>query len=284
MKEVFKRKPTLNIMKKLTLFLSIIFLFAGCEKKADSVVEVQSSNYQFMTPTVPAAVDFSVNPVITPTIKVTNLPSGAQVWFDVVSLYSDDVMVSKVLMLDDGQAQSSGDVTANDNIFSGKYTFTNSAFSGYYELSFYVTTTGSGGNNIDSRIAFSTIKYTGTQRNEPPIISDISMPSSVEANTEFLITLKATDINSDVEEVYFTLTDPYGAIAGTFFLYDDGSSAIIDANNNKTSGDITAGDGIYSRKLSFKSTAKTGNWTFVFKALDGNGSTSNSITQKMTLK
>jgi hypothetical protein len=284
MKEVFKRKPTLNIMKKLTLFLCIVFLFTGCEKDADSVVETQSVNYQFRAPMVPTAVDFSVNPVITPTIQVTNLPSGAQVWFDIVSLYSDEVLVSKVLMLDDGQTQTSGDVTVNDNIFSGKYTFTSGAFSGDYEVSFYVSTTGQGGDYIDNRVALSTITYKGTQRNEPPIISDISMPSSVDANTDFLITLKATDINSDVEEVFFTLTDKDGKLAGTFFLYDDGSSTIIDTNNNKTSGDITAGDGIYSRKLSFKSTAAKGNWTFVFGAIDEHGSSSNSITQKMTLK
>jgi hypothetical protein len=284
MKEVFKRKPTLNIMKKLTLFICILFLFTSCEKESDSVVDVQTTSYQFSSPTVPAAINFSVNPVITPTIKITNLPSGAQVYFDVVSLFNDESMKSKVVMLDDGQTQTSGDATANDNIFTGKYTFTSAAYSGDYEISFYITTTGPGGDQIETRVAFGTVSYTGTQRSEPPTISDLSMTSSVDTNTDFLITLKVTDVNSDIEDVFFTLTDPSGVDNGMYYLYDDGSSAIVDATNNKTSGDVSAADGTYSRKLTFKSAATKGNWTFVFRAMDKNGSLSNSITQKLTLK
>ena len=289
-KAVFNRKPTLNIMKKPNfLFICLLFLFAGCEKKFDNVVDYKTVNYQFGAPSVPTSVNYNTNPAISPTIRVTDLPSGSKVWFDVVSLYSADKLTSKAAMEDNGEIQICGDVTANDHIYSGKFSFRSTDYTGDYEMSFYITVIGPGGDEETKKIASKSISFTGLQRNEPPVISDLTMASSVDRNQEFTITLKVTDINglSDIDNVTFLLTNPGGTTpVGTFFLYDDGSLADItdESGRPKRSGDAIAGDGIFSRKMSFSSTAAIGDWSFLFKAKDLNSATSNTITQTMTLK
>lgn len=286
LKAVFKRKPALNTMKKLTLFILSIFLFAGCEKEFDTVVRPESAAYSFKSPVVPSFVDYSVNPALTAGIEITNLPENAEIWFNVISLYSAEVMASKVIMKDDGLS-SSGDSAANDHIYSGKYSFTNSAYSGNYEVSFFLKTADAGGDLTEIRIASKIIEFKGAIRNEPPVISQLSLPATADANQDFTITLKVSDVNGlqNVSSVWFTLTDPNGVTIGTtFLLYDDGSLVILDPANNRTSGDGSAGDGIYSRRLSFNSQAVKGDWTFTFQAKDNNNANSNTITQKLTLK
>ena len=273
-------------MKKLSLFILIVFLFAGCEKDFDSVVRPDSAAYSFKSPVVPSLVDYAVNPSFTAGIEITNLPENSEVWFNLISLYSSEVLASKVMMKDDGLA-ASGDASANDHIFSGRFSFPESAFTGSYELSFFVKTTDSGGDVTELRIASKIVEFKGAVRNEPPVLSQLSLPTAVDANQEFTITLKVSDINGlqNVNSVWFTLTDPTGVTLGTtFLLYDDGSLVILDPSNGRTSGDASAGDGVYSRKLSFNTQAAKGDWTFTFQSKDNSNASSNTITQKLTLR
>jgi len=286
-KEVFKRKPALETMKKLTLFISMIFLFACSEKKFDNVIDPKPVEYQFINLNVPDNVDYSATPTIIPKIEIRSLPAGSEVWYDVSSLYSNELLNSKVVMKDDGQVQTSGDPTANDNIYSGKFTFDASDFTGRYELSFFVKSPDTGGGETQRKIALKTLQFNGARANEPPVISNLSMPDSVATDVEFLITLKVTDVNglSDIQDVYFRLTDPAGLLYEQFFyLYDDGSSAVVDPSTGKTSGDATAGDGTFTRRLSFRSTSVKGNWNFEFRAKDKSSITGNIISQKLKLK
>lgn len=285
-KEVFKRKPALKTMKKLTLLICSLFLFASCEKEFNNVIDPEPVGYQLTSLTIPDVVDLDVSPAIIPKIAISKLPAGSEVWYDVFAPFSNSLINSKVEMKDDGQVQTSGDATANDHTYSGKFTFGNSDFTGDYEFTFYVKSPGSQGGVNESIIALKTVMFKGAGVNEPPVISDLSMPDSVEANTNFTITLKASDINGavDIQGVFFLLTVPNGQPAGTFYLYDDGSSAIVDVTNNKTSGDITAGDGIYTRRLSFAPTSPKGDWNFEFKANDKSNAISNIISQKLKLK
>jgi len=288
-KAVFKRKPTLKTMKKITFLLLVLFLAAGCEKKQNTIVDPPLATYEFQTPVVPDAVAFTVNPVITPSIKVTNLGADSQVWFSIIYLNTGETISSKVSMLDDGSSSSSGDQQANDNNFTGKYTFTSTAKTGSYEVSFYVDTTIDGEESV-IRVAAKTINFTGMPVNVPPVISDLSLPAAVDANTEFTISIKASDADglSNLGSVWFKMTDPTGyTISTSVFLYDDGSTPNITdefTGATKKSGDLTAGDGVFSRKLSFNSLAAKGDWTFTFQAKDNSNANSNTITQKLTLR
>ncbi len=286
-KEVFKRKPALETMKKLTLLICTLFLFACSEKKFDNVIDPKPVEYQFINLTVPENVDYSTNPTVIPKIEIRNLPSGSEVWFDVSSLYSNELLNTKVVMKDDGLVQTSGDPTANDNIYSGKFTFDAADFTGRYELSFFVKSPDSEGGETERKIALKTFQFNGAHINEPPVISNLSMPDSVATDIEFLITLKVSDINgpTDILDVYFRLTDPSGyQYDQLFYLYDDGSSAVVDVSTNKTSGDTTAGDGTFTRRLSFRSTTPKGDWNFEFRAKDQSNITGNIITHKLKLK
>lgn len=272
-------------MKKITLFICSLFLFAGCEKDFDNIIEPASVNYVFNAPVVPASVTYSVSPTVVPTISITGLPDGSEVWFDVVYLNSGTIINSKILMNDNGQSS-----TANTKVFSGSFTFASTAYSGKYELSFYVMTVAKGGDETTTKVALKTIDFTGVPLNEAPVISDLSLPTSIDANTDFNITIKVSDANglSDITGAWLTMTDPSGyAISTKVYLYDDGSVSLVSdefGGTNKVSGDVTAGDGTFSRKRSFNSTAAKGDWTFTLQAKDNSNAYSNTITQKMTLR
>jgi hypothetical protein len=285
-KEVFKRKPTLKTMKKLTLLLGSLFLLTSCEKEFNNVIDPEPVEYQFLSLNVPDVVDLDITPTIVPKIEIHNLPEGSEVWFDVSALFSNELLNSKVVMKDDGQVQTSGDVSANDHFYSGKFTFAATDFSGEYELSFYVVIPNPGGGETQTKIALKTFTFKGAGVNVPPVISNLSMPDSVDTNVDFTITLKVDDVNglNDIQDTFFLLTDPNGNLAGTFYLYDDGSSSIVDQSSGKTSGDAVSADGLYTRKLSFKTTSAKGNWNLEFKARDKSNTISNIISQKLKLK
>lgn len=273
-------------MKNLMLLICVLFLFTSCEKDPSGIVNSETLDYEIGNPVVSSSVVYSTDPDLIPTIEVTKIPNGAVLWYDIVSLPGNEVLSSKVEMKNDGKTTSSGDASSSDNIYSGKYTFSEALYSGTFELTFYLSTFDNGNNETILRLASSTVAFKGVEPNEAPVISGLSLPSSVSANEDFTITLNVADTNglSDVDKVYFTLTTPEGESAGVFYLYDDGSSAVINTSTGATSGDILAGNGVYSRKLSFNSSATKGEWTFTFQAYDKSNASSNTITQKLALQ
>jgi len=71
---------------------------------------------------------------------------------------------------------------------------------------------------------------------------------------------------NDIDQVYFITTKPDNTSSGTpFFMYDDGGAVIRDG---VTSGDIVAGDGIYSLTIQVPETADRGAWLFTFFVID----------------
>jgi hypothetical protein len=111
------------------------------------------------------------------------------------------------------------------------------------------------------------------------VISNLLLPSSVNRGDSFIFSIKVDDTNGsfDIAQVYFKLYRPNGTIVlngnDDFFLMVDTGDANL--------GDQTAGDGIYSFKNSFSSTAPTGLWKFEFQAKDRSGKLSNIISSNM---
>jgi hypothetical protein len=109
---------------------------------------------------------------------------------------------------------------------------------------------------------------------EPPIISNaIVEPDTVIADTAIIIltTVEAIDPNgnSDIEKVYFNTYKPDGTTNGVeTYLYDDG---------NLETGDVIAGDGVYSRLIQVNETNTKGTYRFQFQAENKARSLSNII-------
>ena len=168
-----------------------------------------------------------------------------------------------------------GDVTAGDNIYTARIPMNAGFASGNYVIEYYVKDNiNLEGENV-KLVGLHSFVYSNGTNNNPPEISDLVMPGSVQRDEDFVITLKASDPEGqeDISQVEFTLYDPTGSYVGVFPLLDNGN---LDDN-----GDENADDGIYSSKRSFKANVLTGIWKFIFQAKDKGGLSSNSITKEL---
>jgi hypothetical protein len=102
----------------------------------------------------------------------------------------------------------------------------------------------------------------------------IKRPSSDDKS--FLLTATTTDAddNRDVKEVTFDTFKPDGSASSgnPFQMYDDG-----------TSGDVVAGDFIFSLRIFITSQNATGNYRFEFQAKDYSDLLSNKIIHTITV-
>lgn len=83
--------------------------------------------------------------------------------------------------------------------------------------------------------------------------------------------------SSDILEVYFKVFRPDGTTNNNkFLLFDDGN-----VNEN---GDLTAGDGIYSRLIQVDQSNQKGTYRFEFQAEDRPGALSNIINHYVLIQ
>ena len=81
---------------------------------------------------------------------------------------------------------------------------------------------------------------------------------------------------SDILEVFFIVYRPDGTTNGNRIqLFDDG---------NSSNGDVTAGDGIYSRLIQVDQTNQKGTYRFEFQAEDRSGALSNIINHYVLIQ
>jgi hypothetical protein len=112
-----------------------------------------------------------------------------------------------------------------------------------------------------------------TLPNQPPVLSELTVPDSVSRRvTEpILLTVRVTDPQgaADIQRVYFNSFKPGGSPSSgnPFSMTDDG-----------TNGDVTAGDGIYSRGISISVSNSLGDYRFDFYAADMAGAVSEGLT------
>lgn len=105
----------------------------------------------------------------------------------------------------------------------------------------------------------------------PPEISNLIAPDSVNTSqvSEFLITIQVSDPEglSDIASV--TRTTP--------------SNLVLSLNDSGVNGDETAGDGIYSERVSVNPAPPAGSYLFTFQATDLLGLKSNIIQKTITI-
>ncbi|MFC2133335.1 hypothetical protein ACFLTH_01855 [Bacteroidota bacterium] len=272
----------MNLAMKNFLILFIILSFTACEKITDDVIESQFLNNSVVNINAPDEFNYSeINRDFIVTIELSNPDQVEQVWFNIITSDGNERIAEAVLMTDDGNLQSSGDAAANDNIYSGKFTFTDEIVAGEYLVEFYIEDNVNFDPQNIRKVASHLFNLSTGEANEPPLIFDLIMQNAVTRDVSFIFSVKATDPNgdADIASVYYEMYKPDGTQQvnsqgmSQFPLYDNGDVS--------GTGDLTAGDGRYSFKLTFPVEIETGSWEFRFYAQDRSGALSNIISHNI---
>ena len=264
---------TFRLNQVKLLFLVLLIGVAACDKIPDGVVDIKYADYIVNQITAPDSIaSTSADTSFVTTLKIDNIESVAEVWCSVKILNGKENIYDKIVLLDTG---FNGDVEEGDNIFTGKISMNAAFANGYYIIEYYVKDNINQGSENVKLVGVHSFIYNNGTNNNPPVISDLVIPNSVNRDEVFIITLKVSDPDGleDISQVEFALYDPTGAYVASFPLVDDG--------NLENNGDENAGDGIFSSKRSFKANVFTGTWKFIFHAKDKGGLSSNSITHDL---
>ncbi|MBI4811701.1 MAG: hypothetical protein HY800_09740 [Ignavibacteriales bacterium] len=145
-----------------------------------------------------------------------------------------------------------------------------------------------------------------SRRNSQPAITTILMPDSLtlgqipSPDSSFLVGVSVADSDGidDIENVYFYSRKPDGSIGNCGVpaeLHDDGSLNVIFQPDYR-SGDLVAGDGIFSLRIALRTRFKNncpppdsidtqrGNYTFTFFATDKSDAISDSAVKVWKVK
>jgi hypothetical protein len=254
-------------MQKIALLL-LPFIFIACDKTFDEIIDTTPNNYQVTS--VSPVDSFTYQPndsLITIRIIFSISSEVSNVFCDVIA--SDDTRLneSPFPLLDIG-----------NNRFSNDFPLSEFYPNGIYNIRYYVQ------NHDQSlqQVALSSFNYNNGQSNLPPEIANtVVEPDTVRVTQTTLIftSVEASDQNgaSDILEVYFIVYKPDGTTNNAkTLLFDDGSCCPLPPND-EPSGDITAGDGVYSRIIEVNENNDKGTYRFVFQAKDRGGKFSNMI-------
>ena len=278
-------RPSIPLKKGLKagflLFSSsvLLFLLSGCENRGIGPVDPAGVPPFLRTVTispdsVPLTALIPVNGIYTVTVRVraeVKDPSGTGTVGTVVAQLlspagGDPLSVSSL------HEESPG---AGVRIFGGQIQFTATKEDvGTYR----VRVIASDAQGVEGNVVDRSLKV--TRINAPPVLSNLSAPDTVtlpsSGSIAIPLSVTAADSNglSDIREVFFRSLDSSDPTSKVF-LFDDGSTV---------SGDLVAGDGIYSRIISLSSTNERKTYRFAFQAIDTPGDTSATVLHLLTVK
>jgi len=262
---------------KILIGIFIIFQI-GCEEIPNDIIETRTADYIVENIFAPDEFTYSSsNNVLTASILINNSESVKSVWFNIENEDGSETISSYNYMTSPDKSVS------NSKTYAGESTISEDLLTGNYIINFYIEdNVNPTGENI-KKVASKNLKYQSEAENFPPVISELNIPSRVKLNTNFVFTLKVEDSNglNDIKSVYFELRRPDSTI-----VYSDEQNGIInfpmfDNGDLLNAGDEEAGDGIFSLKNSFGSSAPTGTWYFKFNAVDNSEAVSNTISFKL---
>lgn len=123
------------------------------------------------------------------------------------------------------------------------------------------------------------IHFVSSIQNQPPLLTDLNAPDSLIASGDTLkLSIRATDPNGqdDIFRVWFDSFLPNGdpAKGNPFTMFDDGGEL---SGENIRSGDLIRGDGIYSLIIQGPVPGQSGEFRFVFQAVDKQNALSNTV-------
>jgi hypothetical protein len=282
-----------QLLLKIFLFpfavgLSCIFL-SGCEKKYGTVIDSTGS-----APVISDA-KFSLTVIntdtmyigqaqtshdlfnirATATLKVIH-PDGKEKIASVNYFFGDyesSIILSEGTLHDDGVPPDS---ISNDNIYSGYVAFQiQRVVVGDFVLKMWSISQ----NGDESNVSILPVHI--GRFNHAPVISNLIAPDTLYIGNRLSLTLQVADSDglSDIYEVGYLSLKPDGSYANNgnlILMYDDG-------NDQPPSGDLVAGDGIYTYTTTVPSDALVGTYVFTFSASDRLHTKSNTITHRMTI-
>lgn len=253
-------------LKKMILFsFALLFLATGCAEIPDGIVDPGWNDNTITNLEVPNSFTYnSTDSTMSVSIEFNTTANIKSVF---VSLKSDDSDVFEEPVI----------LTQNSNVFNGEITFSYSLPSDVYSLEVFM-------EELDESIkhvATSQLNYDNGQTAYAPVISNLSLATTVARGESFIFSVDVTDQNglADIERVIFKLYRPDGSVVESGAGID--YFQLVDNGNTEVFGDIVADDGTYSYKNSFGPTSTTGTWRFEFQAIDKSDLTSNVITQNI---
>lgn len=166
---------------------------------------------------------------------------------------------------DDGLA---GDLVAYDNVFTGIIN-RNALLAQVTSQFTFVFIVSERGKNTGA--TESIIVSQNPTNGHPPVISNLIAPDTVNTSllTEFLIIVTVSDPEGHSDILSVTRTTP--------------SNLVLNLNDNGINGDATAGDGIFSERVSVTPAPPDGSYMFSFQATDRSGLKSNVIQKTIVI-
>ncbi|MGE5430674.1 MAG: hypothetical protein ACM3QX_06355 [Syntrophomonadaceae bacterium] len=257
------------------IILFCLALFFGCEKIPSGVTELHESSYQVTGLDAPSDFVFDKgDSSFTVSLKLNSSSDIEQVWIDVYTPDGVKLNDNPFYLADNGN-KALGDTLKGDNVFSGRFKFSQRYLNGRYRIDYYVLSK----DGLTKKVAEHSFVYDNKQTDYPPVLSELVMPDTVNAGELFTFTLKVSDKNglNDIKKVFFK-----------FIRLEDGTSSanadMWDDGNLDLHGDAAKGDGIYSFKNYFTADTKGRTREFVFQAIDRSDSLSNIITHNIYVK
>lgn len=123
-----------------------------------------------------------------------------------------------------------------------------------------------------SNVAYHVIDVSASS--EPPVVADVVMadrvtrPASGEPPVSIALVVEATDPDG-LENIAFVQVIVNGG--ATLRLCDDGGQGVCNAGFGASSGDVQAGDGLFTLTIQLESTNAPGNYSFEFSVVDRSG-------------
>ena len=257
------------VMRK-TYLLFIPLLIWGCEQTYDNVIDTSTENYQVsLIAGIKDTVDLKVPADSLLSLRLIFTPQSVvnKTYFSIIASDFTQLNSSPIEMVEIG-----------DNVFENNFVLTSQNPNGNYTVKFSVSDFD--GNN--KQVAVSNFYFNNGQDNIPPqILNSVIDPDTVVVTqpTVLFTSVEAIDPNgsSDILEVYFKVFRPDGTTNNNkFLLFDDGN-----VNEN---GDVTAGDGIYSRLIQVDQSNQKGTYRFEFQAEDRSSALSNIINHYVLIQ
>ncbi len=260
-------------MKKILLLLFLAAFF-GCEKKYDNVIQPKPLNFQVTSISQVSFVVYNPADSLVKFFIAFNSVEGVKsVSFDIYSPGYSKLNSSPVVLSPDNSF-------SGGNYFSAKFPLSKYYSSGNYNVKYFVTLT----DGSAKQVAEQSFKYFNGQNNSSPVISNLVMTDTVSFDQQFTFSVSASDSNglNDIAQVYYELYRPDNSKV----VNSQGISKfpLSDTGDTGASGDVTAGDGIFTNRLTIPTGQQAGNWTFKFHAVDLSGALSNELSKTLTVK
>ncbi len=264
--------------KIIAISFILVFIFIGCEKDYDIVIENYNPDYQVKLVSPSDSIQYNpLDSLITIRIAFNSASTIQSVYCDVYAADNSKLNSSPLSLLDNGQI-ANGDDVASDGSFANKIPLSESYPNGIYNIKYFVTDN----SNSTNQVALGTFKFDNGQANIAPIITDdiVDPDTAVVTDTTLILTsINVFDQNglSDIDRAYFKVYRPDGTT-------NNNQNLMFDDGNLSLHGDQTAGDGIYSLIIQITSSNQKGTYRLEFQAKDRGGKLSNIINHSLLIQ